>query len=252
MSTVDDKTKKVSEDNRQEEKPAGPVILFFIVGLVASLIVGWVVFPKLLYSKKKQPINFNHALHVEEVDNGCDSCHSFREDGTFSGIPKIASCKGCHEEVLGTNEEEALFVDEYIAKNREVDWLVYSKQPACVFFSHVAHVKMGNIKCVTCHGPIGESTESRIYEENRITGYSRDIWGKNIGGFKKNTWDRMKMDDCADCHAEKREGVLRTELENPVQSLLSETVSMIFPKKVKKTRGTSVQTERDGCLVCHK
>ena len=29
-------------------------------------------------------------------------------------------------------------------------------------------------------------------------------------------------------------------------------IAFIFPKKVKKTRGTSVQTERDGCLVCHK
>jgi hypothetical protein len=53
------------------------------------------------------------------------------------------------------------------------------------------------MECVTCHGPIGESEVSRPYEYNRITGYSRDIWGKNIAGFKKNSWDRMKMDDCA-------------------------------------------------------
>ena len=39
---------------------------------------------------------------------------------------------------------------------------------------------------VTRH--IGESESLKIYEENRITGYSRDIWGKSIGGFKKNTW----------------------------------------------------------------
>jgi uncharacterized paraquat-inducible protein A len=30
-----------------------------------------------------------------------------------------------------------------------------------------------------------------------------DIWGRNIAGYKKNTWDRMKMDDCADCHTQK-------------------------------------------------
>ncbi|MCG8568428.1 MAG: hypothetical protein MI747_25440 [Desulfobacterales bacterium] len=58
------------------------------------------------------------------------------------------------------------------------------------------------MNCKTCHGPIGESTTSRPYEENRITGYSRDIWGKNIWGIKKHSWDRMKMDDCAVCHKE--------------------------------------------------
>ena len=42
------------------------------------------------------------------------------------------------------------------------------------------------------------------YQENRITGYSRDIWGENIGGFKKNTWDRMKMNDCSDCHQKEK------------------------------------------------
>jgi hypothetical protein len=39
-----------------------------------------------------------------------------------------------------------------------------------------------------------------VYQQNRITGYSRNIWGYRISGLKKNTWDRMKMDDCAECH----------------------------------------------------
>ena len=51
----------------------GPIILFFILGLIASLIVGWVIFPKLLYSQKKQPVDFNHVLHNEEVEDGCES-----------------------------------------------------------------------------------------------------------------------------------------------------------------------------------
>ena len=41
--------------------PERPIILFFIVGLVASLLIGWVSFPPLLYSTKRQPIDFNHA-----------------------------------------------------------------------------------------------------------------------------------------------------------------------------------------------
>ncbi len=214
----------VSCECEKEEKQGagGLIILFFIIGLAASLIFGWIVFPKLLYSKKNQPVNFNHALHVETVEEGCESCHFFREDGSFSGVPKLAQCVDCHEEVQGEDPDEIIFVEEYVAKDKEVDWLIYSKQPDCVFFPHVAHVKKAGIECAKCHGDIGESTRSRVYEENRITGYSRDIWGKNIAGFKKNTWDRMKMDDCAECH------------------------------KNETDRQTSAQTKKDACFVCHK
>jgi len=215
----------ISPSSGTEESGNGggaTIILFFILGLIASFIVGWVIFPQLLYSQKKQPIDFNHVLHNDQVDNGCESCHFFRDDGTFSGVPKLSQCIDCHEEVNGEDPEEEKFVNEYVAEEREVPWLVYSQQPSNVFFSHAAHVKMAEMDCATCHGNIGESESLKVYEENRITGYSRDIWGGNIAGFKRNTWDRMKMDDCAECH--QRENV---DLN-------------------------SVQTERGGCFECHK
>ena len=200
----------------------GTITLFFIFGLVASLVLGWVIFPQLLYSKKKQPVDFNHALHNELVEESCESCHFFREDGTYSGVPKLAQCIDCHEEVNGEDPEEEKFVTQYVAKGREVPWLVYARQPDCVFFSHIAHVKMGQMDCVTCHGHIGESESLKDYEANRITGYSRDIWGKNIAGIKWNSWDRMKMDDCSECHQE------------------------------YNVNQGSVQTAKGGCFVCYK
>ncbi len=162
---------------------AGPITLFFILGLAASLVLGWVIFPQLLYSSKEQPIQFNHVLHNELVEDGCESCHFFREDGTYSGVPKLAQCIDCHEEIQGESPEEEKFVTQYIEKDREVPWLVYSRQPDCVFFSHVAHVKMGKMDCVTCHGHIGESESLKTYQANRITG--RDIWGQNIAGLRR-------------------------------------------------------------------
>lgn len=236
MSTVDDNAREVHDDGADDppethdsettgKEGGGYVLLFFIIGFAASLAIGWFVFPQLLYSKKRQPFDFNHALHMGEVDNGCESCHFFREDGTYAGVPKLAQCVACHEDVQGDSQDETVFVEKYVAKKREVPWLVYSRQPDCVFFSHAAHVKMAQMDCVTCHGHIGESTSLPDYEVNRITGYSRDIWGRNLENMlclKKNTWDRMKMDDCAECH-------------------LKET-----------GRATSVQTQKDGCFVCHK
>jgi hypothetical protein len=247
----------VSSGVRKEQKAplsqsVGPVILFFLFGLAASLVVGWGVFPKLLYSQKKQPFNFNHALHVEMVDAGCESCHFFREDGSYSGVPKLEQCTGCHEELQGESDDEKTFVAEYVSKGVEVPWLVYSRQPDCVFFSHGAHVKMAKMECSTCHGPIGESEQSRVYEENRITGYSRDIWGKNIARLKKNSWDRMKMDDCAECHADQMVVSESEPVKSSLGRLFTNVVSIPFPNSTKTGRKSSVQTEREACFVCHK
>lgn len=186
----------------KDDKGLGVGVIFFMVAFLICFLSGWLLFPKLLYSKKEQPFNFDHKLHVEEAGD-CESCHFLREDGSFSGIPKMESCLECHtDEPMGETQDEAVFAREYVAKEKEVPWYVYSKQPDCVYFSHGAHIKAGGMACKTCHGPIGESTASRPYEENRLTGYSRDIWGKSIWGIKKNSWDRMKMDDCAECHKE--------------------------------------------------
>jgi len=236
MSNADEKAHGVSPDAahgaadapphsaNENESSGGFILLFFIIGFALSMVVGWVIFPKVLYSKKNQPIDFNHAMHVELVQDGCESCHFLREDGSFSGIPKNQQCIECHAEIQGESEQEAIFVNDYILKDREVPWLSYSRQPDCVFFSHAAHIKGAKLDCVTCHGHIGESQNTRPYEQNLITGYSRDIWGKNIAGLKKNSWDRMKMDDCAECH--ERSAALK--------------------------HASSVQTKRDACFVCHK
>lgn len=210
------------QTDEQDTGAGGPIILFFIFGLVVSLVIGWVVFPKLLYSSKQQPIDFNHALHNDEVDEDCESCHFFRDDGSYAGVPTLEQCIDCHEEQQGESEDERIFVEEYVAKDREVPWSIYSRQPDCVFFSHAAHVKLADMECVTCHGPIGESESLKVYQENRISGYSRDIWGQNIGGFKRNSWDRMKMDDCSECH-----------------------------QRLNVSQG-SAQTQKGGCFVCHK
>lgn len=237
MSETTDQPKEISDDSGKDtatavahdpvspaKKPglSGPILLFFLLGLAASLVVGWAIFPAVLYSEKQQPINYNHKVHVDNVENSCESCHYFREDGSFSGIPKLEACIECHAEPQGENPEEIKFVETYVYNEKEVPWLVYSRQPDSVFFSHAAHVKMANLDCVTCHGHIGESESSKPYAYNILTALSRDIWGKNIAGIKKNTWDRMKMDDCAQCHEE------------------------------TKGNRSSVQTQKEACFVCHK
>ncbi len=234
MSTTEEKEQTVAQGEQEEEVPVEATpepekpgtwrflipIAAFGVGFLMHLFVGWVIFPPLLYSEKQQPIDFSHKIHEEAVDEGCESCHFFREDGSFSGIPGLENCAECHEEPMGEHREEAKLIKEYIEPGKEIPWYVYSRQPQCVFFSHAAHVKMGELECATCHGPIGDSDHTRPYQYNRLTKYSRDIYGWNIAMLSKNAWDytemddsggmkiehpaRMKMDDCAECHEEMR------------------------------------------------
>ena len=175
----------------------------FVVGLVVMLCIGWILFPRVLYVEKPQPMNFSHLKHGGQIDLTCDSCHSFRQDGSFKGIPDIATCVPCHENTNSQSPDEALLIADYIEKNREIPWRVYSRQPICVYFAHAPHVLMAKIDCQTCHGPKQEEKVMPVYEQNWITTYSRNIWGNNIAGLKLHSWDRMKMDDCADCHRER-------------------------------------------------
>ncbi len=185
----------------------------FLAGFIGALVLGIYIFPMVLYSSQAQPFNFNHQLHVSD-DVGiegdteaerCSYCHEFRSDGTFVGNPKLGKCMECHddpESPMGETADEEIFLRDYVAEEREIPWLSYSRQPDCVYFSHIAHVKMGELDCQVCHGPQGQATESPEQKTNRITGYPIGIWGENIYGWKTNTWDRMKMDDCAECHTQ--------------------------------------------------
>ena len=63
MSTLDDKAKEVSAEavdeaetespqKKQDNGPWGYIILFFIIGFAGSLVIGWGIFPEVLYSQK--------------------------------------------------------------------------------------------------------------------------------------------------------------------------------------------------------
>lgn len=185
--------------------------VMFLTGLVGTLALGWFGFPHELYKKINQPLQFSHRVHAGEgAGMACEDCHAFAEDGRFSGIPKIAKCAECHAAPLGTTEDEKILVEQYVTPNCEIPWLVYLRQPDNAYFSHVQHVKLAELKCEQCHGPHGASDKLRPFEVNRLSGYSRDIWGRSISRLRTEAWEGMKMDDCIRCHAKagKAEGCI--------------------------------------------
>ena len=173
----------------------------FGFGFLAALAVGWFAFPHALYMERAQPLEFRHKTHAEKSGvTQCNDCHALRENGEFAGIPKMEACAACHADRIGTTKPEATLVDSYIKKGQETPWLVYSRQPANVWFSHATHTRLAGLKCTECHGTYGETDQQRTYEVNRISGYSRDIWGPSISRLGRAAHEGMKMSDCEDCH----------------------------------------------------
>ncbi|MEF3696415.1 menaquinone reductase multiheme cytochrome c subunit QrcA [Desulfolutivibrio sp.] len=176
-------------EERQSNKAGGVggVVLLFLVGFVGALVVGWWVFPQLLFSQKTQPILFSHKVHAEQGLD-CESCHTFSETGQFLGLPSTASCAECHPDETGgaTDAEKEIdkFVKDYAKPGIEVPWLVYQYQPDNVFFSHAAHT---GFECTTCHPDVANMDSPPPYHENRLSGYSKQT---------------MKMWECERCHAQ--------------------------------------------------
>lgn len=164
-------------------------------GLVLALILGWQVYPALLFAKKPQPVAFNHQLHLTKNNMACADCHSLRDDGSFSGIPNTAECATCHSSPKGSSEAEKNLIANYIESGLEIPWQTYQKQPANVYFSHAAHSIdscnrchdfAARELCNLCHINVSATEVPPVFKENRITGYSYDI---------------MKMNHCERCHA---------------------------------------------------
>ncbi len=165
----------------KKKKKSG--LMPFLLGVIAALILGWGIFPHIIFSKQEQPFNFSHKAHLAQLGD-CSACHYYRDDGSFNGIPSLQSCEMCHaQEITGTPDEK-IFVEEYVKKNRQVPWKIYQKQPDNVYFSHIAHK---NIPCTTCHPDVGHSKTMPVYLVNKLTGY---------------TPYTMKMYQCERCHAE--------------------------------------------------
>jgi len=164
----------------------GGMVLFGLIGFVGALVVGWVVFPKMLYSEKTQPIRFSHTTHTQ-LGIECEQCHHLGPDGRFAGLPTTEACAECHGDETGdaspNGKEIDKFVKEYAKTGVQVPWLVYQYQPDNVFFSHAAHK---GFECTKCHPDVAKMDNPPAYYENRLSGYSKDT---------------MKMWECERCHA---------------------------------------------------
>ncbi len=156
-----------------------------LAGLAAGLAAGWLGWSRLSAVTVTQPLRFSHSVHARQ-DVGCASCHFTGPGKTFSGLPSIAVCAGCHPEPTGGRSEDEKEIDKlvtgYVKKGRDVPWLVLAGQPDHVFFVHGPHLRY---ECSRCH-PDMSREDYPAFRRNRISGQSGTA---------------MSMKQCRSCHA---------------------------------------------------
>lgn len=134
----------------------------------------------------KQPIEFNHQLHVTNLKQPCALCHANREPGELVDMPEVSQCWQCHSAIPAKSNAERKLA-AFAKQGREVDWLRVYQIPSYVRFDHRQHAKAG-VQCETCHGPVGQRV--RLSQE-------RDMSMGSCMNCHRETHASL---DCGSCH----------------------------------------------------
>jgi Zn ribbon nucleic-acid-binding protein len=135
----------------------------------------------------KQPIEFNHKLHVTDLKQPCALCHADRDPGELVAMPEVSDCWGCHAAIQPKSGAERKLA-AFAKQSREVDWARVYQIPSFVRFDHRRHAKAG-VQCEACHGPVGQRV--RLWKEREMS-----------MGSCMNCHRQMHASlDCGSCHA---------------------------------------------------
>ena len=133
----------------------------------------------------KQPIEYSHELHANQLNIDCQYCHTGVTKGKKAGVPSLNICMNCHASV-GLGKPEIKKLISHYQENKYVEWIRVHNLPDHVRFSHSAHMnfllkegKATKTACVACHG--------NVYEMKVVK--------------QKET---LNMNFCVDCHRENK------------------------------------------------
>jgi mono/diheme cytochrome c family protein len=157
-------------------------LVFFILlcGTIAMGSWGWVsLWNTNVHTgyQPVQPIKYSHELHAGTMKIDCQYCHSGAYKSKNASIPSLNVCMNCHKVVKTESPEihkiyDALGYDPKTQKYdstaaKPIQWVRIHNLPDLAYFNHSQHVKVGGIKCQTCHGPI--QTMKEVYQYSPLT-----------------------------------------------------------------------------------
>ena len=130
-----------------------------------------------------QPIKFPHDLHAGAMKIECQYCHSGAFKSKNASIPSLNVCMNCHKTIdrrkdaTAASPEIAKIYDALgydpatqkydTTKARPIQWIRIHNLPDFAYFNHSQHVKVGGLKCQTCHGQVQEMKE--VYQYSPLT-----------------------------------------------------------------------------------
>ncbi len=173
-------------------------LVIAIVAIVLFILAGyWLVNGAVNEGRQQnyqplQPIFYSHKVHAGINQINCLYCHAGAEKSRQAMIPSSNICMNCHKqinsysgagdhplktaegkEINGTEQIQLLYKYagwDPVKKdyNRDakgnilatpIQWVKIHNLPDHVYFNHSQHVKVGQVQCQRCHGPIQEMDE---------------------------------------------------------------------------------------------
>lgn len=203
LMQVNSNLKKLSDDKENIHRP-DPVpfyrnkVYIALVSIIFFIVGGYYIGKGAISLGREkgyqpiQPIYYSHKVHAGINQISCLYCHGNAMESKLAAIPSVNVCMNCHKaissyekgpklinedgmEINGTAEIAKLY--EYAgfdpakpndwnpSKAKPVEWIKIHNLPDHVYFNHSQHVKVGNVQCQTCHGPIQEMDEVHQFAE---------------------------------------------------------------------------------------
>ncbi|MTI33287.1 c-type cytochrome [Cytophagales bacterium RKSG123] len=164
----------------------------------------------------KQPIAFSHKIHAGQMEIDCNYCHTGVRKSKSANIPSANICMNCHTEIK-KDSPEIQKIYAALENDQPIEWVRIHNLPDLAYFNHSQHVKVGEVECQTCHGPI--ETMDVVYQyadltmgwcinchrETELNTEGNDYYTKLVQLHNEHSKEPMKVVDiggleCAKCH----------------------------------------------------
>lgn len=204
----------------------GTVVFIFTILILKTLIDGAFTIGVQQGYQPTQPIAFSHEIHAGQYEIDCQYCHTGVRKSKSANIPSPNICMNCHSQVKTESEEIAKIyaaidydpeTKTYGNNTQPIEWIRVHNLPDLAYFNHSQHVKVGEIECQTCHGPIEEMEVVYQYanltmgwcinchRETDVNTKGNEYYSKLVKLHSEQSKEPMKVEDiggleCAKCH----------------------------------------------------
>lgn len=179
---------------RQNPKVFWAIVIGLVLALLV-LLVG-VFFVSQAFAMPPQPLPYSHKVHIA-AGAECVYCHPGADSGAVAGLPSLAKCMGCHQNIDPKDASAQADIDQLKAKweaKEPVQWVKINDQPDFVQFNHRPHIA-GGVACESCHGDVSQVDNPKRYNQNM--GWCLNCH-RSVG--REHPEKLARLMDCATCH----------------------------------------------------